>query len=81
MIFVLALLCAFFSAATYSEQSPTGEAAARQLASHIGGRFGRAPRVLIVARALPDDAAFARRLAGDLTASGGTGACHRRGRP
>jgi ribose transport system permease protein len=70
MILVLALLCVFFSAVTYSEQSPTGEAAARQLAAAIGKQHGESPRVLIVARAQPDDAAFAKRLAADLSAAG-----------
>ena len=39
MIFVLLLLCAFFSVVTYSDQSPTGEAAAEQVVSAIGQQF------------------------------------------
>ena len=35
MVFVLLLLCAFFSVVTYSEQSPTGEAAAKQVSADI----------------------------------------------
>lgn len=70
MVFVLVLLCAFFSVATYSEQSPTGEAAARQVAATLRDQFGTAPRVLIAARSQPDDATFARSLEASLTASG-----------
>ncbi|HVV98708.1 MAG TPA: hypothetical protein VHB77_00120, partial [Planctomycetaceae bacterium] len=62
MIFVLLLLCAFFSVVTLSEQSPTGEAAARQVAKMLESRFGQSPRVLIVARNQADDALFANRL-------------------
>ena len=62
MIFVLLLLCGFFSVVTLSEQSPTGEAAARQVAKTIETRFGQSPRVLIVARGQADDALFANRL-------------------
>jgi len=70
MLLVLGLLCAFFSVATYSEQSPVGEVAARQLAATLPRPSGPPLRVLIVARALPDDSAFADRLAADLAASG-----------
>lgn len=70
MLLVLALLCAFFSAATYSEQAPTGEAAARELAAVIRARFGAAPRVLITARNLPDDVAFSQKLATELSVAG-----------
>lgn len=70
MLFVLVLLCAFFSAATYSEQSPTGEAAARQVAAAIEQHFGKSPRVLIAARNQPDDAMFAKSLDTRLNASG-----------
>jgi ribose transport system permease protein len=59
MILVLALLCVFFSFATMSEQSPTGEAAARQVAGALGSTFGKAPRVLIVAGDQAEDALFA----------------------
>src|SRR5437868_3836906 len=59
MIFVLLLLCAFFSVVTYSEQSPTGEAAAKQVVTSIRQQFGATPRVLIAASDQPGDAAFA----------------------
>ena len=70
MIFVLALLCAFFSVATFSEQSPTGEAAARQVAAALDARFGKTPRVLIVARDQAEEALFASKLEAALSASG-----------
>jgi ribose transport system permease protein len=70
MIVVLALLCAFFSVATYGEQSPTGEGAARALAADIVAQYGAQARVLIVARSQADETAFARRLAEDLKAGG-----------
>ncbi|MEA3209736.1 MAG: ribose transport system permease protein [Chthoniobacter sp.] len=70
MIFVLILLCAFFSAVTYSEQSPTGEAAAKQLASELRKQPGKGGRVLIAVRSQADDAVFARKLEAELSAAG-----------
>jgi ribose transport system permease protein len=55
---------------TYSDQSPTGEAAAKQVVSAIQQQFGKTPRVLIAASDQPDDAAFAAKLERDLAASG-----------
>jgi ribose transport system permease protein len=69
MIFVLLLLCAFFSVVTYSEQSPTGEAAAKQVVSAIRQQFAK-PRVLVAASDQPGDAAFAAAIQRDLAASG-----------
>lgn len=71
MIAVLLLLCVFFSVMTYREQSPSGAAAGGELAVTIMRDFGASPRVLIVIRDLPDDAAFAQRLQQALAASGG----------
>ena len=59
MIFVLLLLCAFFSVVTISDQSPAGDAAAEQVAADIQKQFGKSTRVLIAAGDQPDDAAFA----------------------
>lgn len=70
MIFVLVVLCAFFSLATISEQSPTGEAASRQVAAVLGKKFGSSPRVLIAARDQADEALFASRLEAALSQSG-----------
>ena len=71
MILVLLALCAFFSAVTYREQSPTGAAAGRDLASAISKEFQGTPQVLIVARDLPEDAAFAAELEKAIRAAGG----------
>ncbi len=62
MIFVLALLCAFFSAATLSEQSPTGESAASQVAAALRKDFGQTPRLIIVARDQAEETLFASKL-------------------
>ncbi len=70
MVFVLAILCAFFSVATYSEQSPTGEAAARQVASTLSAQFGDKGKVLIVARDQADEALFANKLEAALEKTG-----------
>lgn len=70
MILVLVLLCAFFSVVTYTDQSPTGEAAAKQVATAILKQFGKTPNVLIAASDQPGDGAFAAGLERDLTASG-----------
>ena len=72
MLLVLALLCAFFSVVTYSDQSPVGEAAAKQVVSTIRGQFGTAPRVLIVASDQPNDALFTSVIERNLTGFGGT---------
>ncbi len=70
MVFVLLLLCAYFSVVTYGDQSPAGEAAADQVASQIRKQFGVAGKVMIAAGDQPDDAAFAAGLERELTASG-----------
>ncbi|MBS0263738.1 MAG: ABC transporter permease [Planctomycetes bacterium] len=71
MIFVLALLCVFFSVVTVSEQSPSGEGAAKQLAGLIQSQFGSKPRVLIVVRDQPEELAFAAALEREISAAGG----------
>ncbi len=70
MVFMLAILCVYFSVATYSEQSPTGEAAARQVASAVNARFGNEAKVLIVARDQADEVVFANKLAAALELDG-----------
>ncbi len=70
MIFVLLLLCAFFSVVTNSDQSPTGEAAAKQVVSAIQSQFGKNPRVLIAVSDQQGDAAFAASTERELTAAG-----------
>jgi ribose transport system permease protein len=70
MILVLLLLCTFFSVMTYSDQSPSGEAAAKQVVSTIRQEFGKSPRVLIAASDQPGDTAFAAGIERELVASG-----------
>jgi ribose transport system permease protein len=71
MILVLLVLCAFFSAVTYREQSPTGAAAGQQLAAAIRNEAGGSPSVLIAVRDLPDDIALAEQLNRDVESNGG----------
>ncbi len=59
MVLVLALLCVLFSVLTFSDQSPTGEAAAKQVSDTLREQFGKTPRVLIATRDQPDDAVYA----------------------
>jgi ribose transport system permease protein len=73
MVLVLVLLAVFFSAMTRTEQRPTGEAAADQVAESVLGRFGRSARVLVAARSNPEDLVFAARLRERLAAGGATG--------
>ena len=69
---VLVLLCAFFSALTYTEQHPTGEAAAKQLAGDIAKQVGKSARVFIAVRDQGEDAAFATKLEAELKSAGAT---------
>jgi ribose transport system permease protein len=71
MILVLLLLCAFFSAVTYREQSPTGAAAGHQLAAAIKSAIATAPHVLIVVRDVSDEMAMAEQIQKDVEAGGG----------
>ncbi len=59
MVFVLLLLCGYFSWVTIAEQSPEGAAAGRQVAALITTEKGARAKVLIVARTSAADAAFA----------------------
>ncbi|PAW86507.1 MAG: sugar-transporting ATPase [Pedosphaera sp. Tous-C6FEB] len=81
MVGVLALLCAFFSFATHTEQHPTGADAARQLAATITGQFGKSARVLIAVPNQPDAAAFAESLQAALAKDGATVVATVRGEP
>lgn len=62
MIVVLLALCAGFSVATWSEQHPTGVAAAEELARAIGEGHPATTRVLVVGRKATDDEVFAAEL-------------------
>jgi len=59
MLFVLLLLCAYYSWATYSEQHPAGAAGGQQLAAQVLAQFAAPGSVLIVARDSAEDGAFA----------------------
>ncbi|MBM3834966.1 MAG: ABC transporter permease [Verrucomicrobia bacterium] len=72
MLFVLLLLCAYFSAATVEMQYPTGATAAQQLARQILTQFGKEAQTLIIARDTRDDAEFADALSDQLAAAGAT---------
>ena len=72
MIFALLLLCAFFSATTYTQQQPGAETAARQVAEEISRKFGRDAVVLIAVGPLPEDERFASQLSERLQQSGAT---------
>ncbi|MFM8358158.1 MAG: ABC transporter permease, partial [Verrucomicrobiota bacterium] len=69
MILVLLLLGALFSALTHTEQSPAGEAAARQVVAAILQATPAGARVLVAASGQPEDAGFAARVAEELAAA------------
>ncbi len=69
MVLVLALLCVFFSYVTWDEQPANGAKAGERLAIDILGE-GVGVRVVIVARATHEDAAFANALENRLNESG-----------
>ncbi len=81
MVVVLALLCAFFSFATHTDQHPTGTDAARQLAASITSQFGKSARVLIAVPSQSDAAAFADTLEATLTKAGVTVVATVKGEP
>ena len=70
MILVLLLLCAFFSAVTWTEQAPTGEAAAKQVVEAVLAASSPGARVLVVAGEQPGEADFVARAERDLAAAG-----------
>jgi ribose transport system permease protein len=81
MVFVLLLLCIYFSAVTWSDQSPAGQAGAEQVEVEIQRQFGNAPQVFIAAGVQPDDTAFVAKLERDLAASGAHVAAVVKGEP
>src|SRR6266699_4557349 len=70
MLFVLLLLCAWYSLATVEEQHPTGAIAGQTLADQIISQFGRSARVLVVTRDSKEDAVFADQARARLSAAG-----------
>ncbi|MFA6544497.1 MAG: ABC transporter permease [Limisphaerales bacterium] len=81
MVFVLALLCAFFSFATYTVQHPAGADAAHQLAASLIGRLGKSARVLIAVPNQPDADAFSDTLQAALSNAGATVVARVKGEP
>jgi ribose transport system permease protein len=70
MIFVLLLLCVFFSVVTYSDQSPAGEAGAAQVSDEMQRSLKPGAQVLIAATDQKDDVAFVNKLEQDLASHG-----------
>lgn len=81
MIFVLIALCAFFSVATWQDQYPKAEEAAKQVAAEIKQKAGRGARVAVAARKSAEDEAFAGTLAKEVEAFGGVVAAKTTGEP
>jgi ribose transport system permease protein len=72
MVPVLLLLCILFSILTWTEQYPTGPAAARQVATSLTRGDNARPAVLIVVREGEEDASFADALRKELLARNAT---------
>lgn len=70
MFLVLLLLCLFFSLVTYSEQSPSDDAAARKMADAITDTKELIPVVFIAVTGQPSDAVFAEVLVRELMDKG-----------
>jgi len=70
MAVVLLVLCGFFSIATYTEQTTTGDTAALQISSRLAALPDQPARVLIATGAQPADSLFADQLEKALTAAG-----------
>ncbi|MGO8747452.1 MAG: ABC transporter permease [Thermoguttaceae bacterium] len=58
MLVVLLLLCAFLSVATWSEQHPTGDAAAGQVAHMVSDSLPGGARILVIAQATAEEELF-----------------------
>ena len=69
-LFVLLLLCVFFSIATLKDQHPIDEGAARTLAGRISSDYPGSPGVLIVVRPAEEDLLYAATLEEELKRSG-----------
>jgi len=70
MFLVLLVLCVFFSAVTFTEQSANGPAAAEQLGKEIASKLDTGGRVLIVASTQSNDPAFADAIHRQISESG-----------
>ncbi len=81
MVFVLLLLCAFFSIATFKEQNPTGADAGIELARDIAGRHGGGVGVVVLAAETEEGRSFASAVRTELEARGGSVRAEIRGGP
>ena len=80
-LFVLALLCAWFSYVTIEEQSPTSTAAAESLAKRVGGELTAGASVVVLARQGGEGESFAKALTEQLAKAGITVASTTIGQP
>ncbi len=71
-LLVLLLLCAYYSAVTWSEQQPVTPAAGRELAHAILGEHGESASVVVIVRNTRLDAEFAAAIAEELEDAGAT---------
>ena len=72
-VYVLLILCAYYTVATWSEQHPVTQSAARDVAEAIVNEHGESARVLIIVRANPEqDLRFAEAASEALKARGAT---------
>jgi ribose transport system permease protein len=81
MVFVLLLLCGWYSWATWAEQQPAGASAGEQLAAIIDTELPEQARILIVAQATQEDDDFTAALRERLAASRRAVAAVVRGQP
>ncbi len=72
MLLVLVLLCAYYSYATWNEQYPTGEAAARQVSEATRRACGAGARVIVAAQDNDEGREFVATVAPRLQADGST---------
>ncbi|MBA3961534.1 MAG: ABC transporter permease [Chthoniobacterales bacterium] len=70
MVFALLLLGAFFSWQTWAPQQPVGTGAGEQVANLVRKSFPKGSRVLVAARGIPEDHAFATAAERTLKANG-----------
>ena len=55
MVFVLILICGYYSLVTWDEQHPNGVEGAEELAQQVQQELKGSPRLLIVARSSAED--------------------------
>ena len=70
MVFVLILICGYYSLVTWDEQHPSGVEGAEELAQRVQHEFEGSPRLLIVARSSAEALDFTRTLEARLAEAG-----------